>query len=70
MSCDCYNPHPYGCRACRQRDTWTGYDTRPAYETRPVLQGCVCPAGSEATCQGLACPRRNPFQLVQTTPQL
>lgn len=22
--------------------------------------GCVCPPGSEATCQGLACPRRTP----------
>lgn len=21
-------------------------------------QGCICPPGSEATCQGIACPRR------------
>lgn len=24
----------------------------------PPQHGCVCPAGSEATCQGFSCPRR------------
>jgi hypothetical protein len=27
----------------------------------PQPHGCICPPGSEATCQGFACPRRNPF---------
>lgn len=24
-----------------------------------VLRGCVCPAGTEKSCQGLNCPRRS-----------
>jgi len=31
---------------------------------KPVLApedgGCICPPGSEATCQGLGCPRKPP----------
>jgi hypothetical protein len=26
-----------------------------------VPHGCVCPPGSEKTCQGLTCPRRAPI---------
>lgn len=32
---------------------------RPPVPTT-VLQGCVCPPGSEKTCQGALCPRK-PF---------
>lgn len=26
--------------------------------------GCICPPGSEQTCQGLGCPRRVPYGYV------
>ncbi len=26
----------------------------------PTQQGCICPPGSETTCQGMMCPRRAP----------
>ncbi len=32
-----------------------------SHDQRPLSakpQGCICPPGSEATCQGLSCPRR------------
>jgi len=28
------------------------------YIPQPVMRGCVCPPGAEATCQGFACPRK------------
>jgi len=36
------------CCSCEQR----------AIQSRPL--GCVCPPGAEATCQGIACPRKWP----------
>ena len=35
------------------------YHYRPTLqESAPVPMGCICPPGSEATCQGRFCPRR------------
>ncbi len=28
-------------------------------QTRHPMQGCICPAGADQTCQGPLCPRRN-----------
>lgn len=36
----------------------------PASQVKPM--GCICPPGSEKTCEGLQCPRRNPFKNTLT----
>lgn len=42
------------------------YGWRPKQMPTPSIvmtpHGCVCPAGSEKTCKGPMCPRRNPFK--------
>ena len=38
----------------RLQKTFDAFILRPAGQPH----GCVCPPGAEATCKGLACPRR------------
>jgi hypothetical protein len=30
----------------------------PGFYSAPAPKGCICPPGSEKTCQGLGCPRK------------
>lgn len=32
----------------------------PGHSLSMTQQGCICPPGSERTCQGALCPRRAP----------
>lgn len=73
-ACNCIGPQngeplcPCQMRGIIQRDgKWIRPesiigDVRPAY-TKPGFptlapRGCICPAGAEKTCKGIACPRR------------
>ena len=55
-SCDCGMPPHVG----NPMLVWSHGAYPPT--TQPVhIQGCICPPGSEATCRGISCPRRNHF---------
>lgn len=32
------------------------------WPAQPIVLGCVCPVGAEKTCEGVMCPRRNPYK--------
>jgi hypothetical protein len=32
-----------------------------AFWNAPPPRGCICPPGSEKTCEGTGCPRQNPL---------
>ncbi len=49
-----YGAEPIGC------PTPGACSAVAAAAMRGVAQGCVCPAGAEARCKGLMCPRRSP----------
>lgn len=68
--CNCLGPQngqphcPCTMRTLRIVDGRYVQDMGPVEPARPALnlwqntRGCICPPGSEATCQGALCPRR------------
>lgn len=62
-ACGCANPSCAinGCILARQQyaPPWP----RPNMtEVAVTPRGCVCPPGSEKTCEGIGCPRQNPLK--------
>lgn len=58
--CGCVMPRPGGCSACNPywRERW--YEPMWTSGPWPVpSKGCICPPGSEKTCQRQDCGRRN-----------
>ncbi len=50
---------PKLCRECALDFTrWTKWGQEMVWEVPQPQQGCICPPGSEKTCQGPLCPRR------------
>lgn len=76
MPCACLGPQngeplcPCQMRAAREylgRPTYAPNAPGQCTPVAPKPHGCICPPGSEATCQGLACPRRNHLAGIKWT---
>lgn len=75
--CNCIGPQngqplcPCQMRGVIQRDgRWIATErdlgpVKPEPLKIPPTQGCICPPGSELTCQGISCPRRGHPNLLR-----
>jgi hypothetical protein len=68
--CCCMHPQPGGCPSCNP-SFYKGVNTYPQHVqhivmTTPTLpKGCICPAGSDVTCQRPDCGRK-PYDAFST----
>lgn len=74
--CQCSSPdcRQFGCQIMRRQmqNTPTQVLPQQAIWNQPHMpavyvhpRGCVCPPGSEKTCEGIGCPRQNPLKPKQ-----